>query len=224
MKRRGRCVVMRTHFAVLLAVLTLTVTVPARGQEHRGHEPGTPHRRDTERLTVTIPDVPVLDQDGRPRKFYSDLVRGKAVAINFMYTTCTTACPLLGVAFAGVQDRIAERVGRDVHLLSISVDPATDTPARMKAWGAQHGARAGWTLVTGARPDIVKLLRALGVTAGRKEDHPTFVLIGDDRRADWRRAWGLLPAAELIPLIEQALATGVPAAQRGDAARFAPRP
>ncbi|HLL75605.1 MAG TPA: SCO family protein, partial [Pyrinomonadaceae bacterium] len=96
---------------------------------------------------MRIPDVPVLDQDGRELNFYSDLVRGKTVAVNFIFTTCTTICPPLGATFARVQRDLGERAGRDVHLISVSVDPANDTPERLKAWGAKFKAAPGWTFV-----------------------------------------------------------------------------
>ncbi|HVF45623.1 MAG TPA: SCO family protein, partial [Pyrinomonadaceae bacterium] len=116
---------------------------------------------------MNIPDVELLDQDGRKVRFYSDLVKGKVVAINFIFTTCTTICPPLGATFARVQRELGERAGRDVQLISISVDPATDTPERLKAWGQKFKAGGGWTLVTGAKPQVDELLRALGATFAR---------------------------------------------------------
>jgi protein SCO1/2 len=199
----------RAHRVVVLAVLGV---LWAHGAGH-GHEaePGAPHPRRAEQVAVTVPDVEVVDQDGRRLGFYTDLVRDRVVAINFVYTTCTTSCPLLGVAFRSVQDLLGVRIGREAFLLSVSVDPATDTPARLKAWAARYGARPGWTLVTGVRPEILRLLRALGVSAERNVDHPTFVLVGDDRRGRWSRAWGLVPGPELAQLIERAVG---PAAAR----------
>lgn len=199
----------REVVGILALAPAVLAFAPPAGHDRHGAPPSG-----TERITLTIPDVQVLDQDNRPRRFHTDLVRDKVVAVNFMYTTCATACPLLGIAFAGVQQLVGDRVGRDVHLISITVDPAVDTPARMKAWGDRYGARPGWTLVTGARPVILRLLRALGAAAGQKEDHPTFVLIGDDRRGEWTRAWGLLPAADLVPVIEGVLGARAPAASR----------
>ncbi len=199
MTGRGAC-----GHAVAVVALLGALWAPAAGHGHEA-EPGTLHPRGAEQVTVTVPDVEVLDQDGRRLRFYTDLVRDRVVAINFVYTTCTTSCPLLGVAFGSVQDLLGARIGREVFLLSVSVDPVTDTPARLKAWAARHGARPGWTLLTGARPEVLRLLRALGVSAGQKENHPTFVLVGDDRRGRWSRAWGLVSGATLASLIERAL-------------------
>jgi cytochrome oxidase Cu insertion factor (SCO1/SenC/PrrC family) len=155
---------------------------------------------------MKIPDVEVLDQDGRKIHFYTDLVKGKTVAINFIFTTCTTICPPLGATFARVQKELGERAGRDVRIISISVDPATDTPERMKAWGAKFKAGAGWTFVTGAKPQVDELLRALGAQSARPEDHSPAVLIGNDARGQWTRAYGLARPTQLVQMINDALA------------------
>jgi cytochrome oxidase Cu insertion factor (SCO1/SenC/PrrC family) len=153
---------------------------------------------------MSIPDVELLDQDGRRVRFYSDLVRGKTVAINFIFTTCTTVCPPMGATFARVQRELGARAGRDVHLISISVDPATDTPERMKAWGAKFKAGPGWTLVTGAKPQVDELLRALAASSARREDHTPTVLIGDDARGQWTRAYGLAAPSKIVGIISDA--------------------
>jgi cytochrome oxidase Cu insertion factor (SCO1/SenC/PrrC family) len=150
---------------------------------------------------MNIPDVEVLDQDGKKLHFYTDLVRGRTVAINFIFTTCTTICPPLGATFARVRKELADRAGRDVHLISISIDPATDTPERMKAWGAKFHAGAGWTFVTGNKPQVDELLRALGASSARREDHSPALLIGNDARDIWTRAYGLAKPSQILQII-----------------------
>ncbi|MDQ3804621.1 MAG: SCO family protein [Acidobacteriota bacterium] len=152
-----------------------------------------------------IPDVELLDQDGRKVRFYSDLVKGKTVAINFIFTTCTTICPPLGATFARVQKDLGERTGRDVHFISISVDPAVDTPERLKAWGAKFHAGPGWTFVTGSKPQVDELLRALAASTARREDHSPTVLIGNDARGQWTRTYGLAKPSQLVKLIGDAV-------------------
>lgn len=153
---------------------------------------------------LSIPDVELLDQDGRKVRFYSDLVRGKVVAVNFIFTTCTTVCPPLGATFARVQKELGERAGRDVHLISISVDPATDTPERLKAWGAKFKAGPGWTFVTGAKPQVDELLRALAASSARREDHTPTVLVGNDATGKWTRAYGLTAPGKIMGIISDA--------------------
>jgi cytochrome oxidase Cu insertion factor (SCO1/SenC/PrrC family) len=152
--------------------------------------------------SLNIPDVEVLDQDGQVRHFYSDLVKGKTVAVNFIFTNCTTICPPLGATFARVQRELGEKVGKDVYFISVSVDPLTDTPERLKAWGAKFKAGPGWTFVTGNKEEIDRLLRALGATAARREDHTPSVIIGNDEKDIWTRTYGLASASQMVGVID----------------------
>src|ERR1044071_2568052 len=82
--------------------------------------------------TAKIPDVALVDQNGRSVRFYSDMVKGKTVVVNFIFTSCTTVCSPMGANFAALQQRLGDR--SDVALLSVSIDPTTDTPARLRSW------------------------------------------------------------------------------------------
>ena len=153
-----------------------------------------------------IPDVSVIDQNGRRRHFYTDLVKQKVVAVNFVYTTCNTICPPLGATFGKLQKSLGEHFGKDVFLISISVDPATDTPDRLRSWAAQFGAQPGWTLVTGDKMELNRLLKVLGSDTASPESHSPMVLIINDKRAAWKRVYGLGSSAALSRSIEQMLA------------------
>ncbi len=155
---------------------------------------------------MNIPDIELLDQNGRKIHFYTDLVKGQTVVINFIFTTCTTICPPLGATFARVQKELGDKVGRDVRFISISVDPATDTPERLKAWGAKFHAGDGWTFVTGNKPQVDELLRALGASSARREDHSPTILIGNDAHGTWTRTYGLAKASQLVQIINDAMA------------------
>jgi len=150
---------------------------------------------------MVIPEVEVLDQNGNALHFYSDLIKGKTVAINFIFTNCTTICPPLAATFARVQKEMGDKVGRDVHFISISVDPLTDTPERLKAWGAKFKAGPGWTFVTGNKEQIDKLLYALGASVSRREDHSPTVIVGNDVKGVWTRTYGLASSAQMVGLI-----------------------
>jgi cytochrome oxidase Cu insertion factor (SCO1/SenC/PrrC family) len=152
-------------------------------------------------MKMDIPDVEVLDQDGHKLHFYSDLIKGKTVAINFIFTNCTTICPPLAATFARVQKQMGNKVGRDVRFISISVDPVTDTPQRLKAWGAKFRAGPGWTFVTSGKQEMDTLLSALGASVGRREDHSPTVIIGNDLSGEWMRTYGLASPTVMIPLI-----------------------
>ena len=155
---------------------------------------------------MMIPDVEVLDQDGNALHFYSDLIKGKTVAINFIFTNCTTICPPLAATFARVQKEMGDKVGKDVHFISISVDPLTDTPERLKAWGAKFKAGAGWTFVTGDKQEMDKLLNALGASVSRREDHTPSVIIGNEVKGVWTRTYGLAQSSQMVGLIENVIA------------------
>lgn len=150
---------------------------------------------------MNIPDVEVLDQDGNTIRFYTDLIKGKTIAINFIFTNCTTICPPLAATFARVQKQMGDRVGKDVHFISISVDPVTDTPERLKAWGAKFKAGAGWTFVTGHKEQMDKLLFSLGASVSRREDHSPTVIIGNDLKGVWTRTYGLANPSKIVEVM-----------------------
>ena len=167
----------------------------------------TPVTHDATRQSkMNIPDIELLDQNGRKIHFYTDLVKGQTVVINFIFTTCTTICPPLGATFARVQKELGDKVGRDVRFISISVDPATDTPERLKAWGAKFHAGDGWTFVTGNKPQVDELLRALGASSARREDHSPTILIGNDAHGAWTRTYGLANTSQLVQIINDVIA------------------
>lgn len=152
-----------------------------------------------------IPDTTVYDQDGRRLHFYNDLVKGKTVAINFIFTTCTTICPPLAATFRKVQMELGERVGREVRLISISVDPVTDVPERLKSFGSKFNAGPGWTFITGGKPEIDQLLKALGAAVADKNDHTPMILVGNEAAGYWTRTYGLAPAGALVKVITDAM-------------------
>ena len=154
------------------------------------------------RPKMVIPDVKVLDQHGNALHFYTDLIKDKTVAINFIFTNCTTICPPLAATFARLQKEMGDKIGKDVHLISISVDPVTDTPERLKAWGAKFKAGPGWTFVTGEKQEMDKLLNALGAAVSRREDHTPALIIGNDSKGVWTRTYGLAKINQILGVIE----------------------
>lgn len=147
-------------------------------------------------------DVEVVDQDGRKLHFYRDLVKGRRVAINFIFTTCRTICPVLGANFAKVERLLGDRAGSDIALISISVDPERDTPAQLRAFAARYGGKSGWTLVTGDKRNIEELLRGLREFTPDKLAHTATVLIGRGDGA-WIRASGSGAPEKIVELLVQ---------------------
>jgi protein SCO1 len=171
------------------------VEVQARQHPSREAAITLPQRR--------IPDIPVRDQNGRRLNFYTDLVKDKTVAINFIFTTCTTICPSLTATFRRVQEDLATRAP-DVQLISISVDPITDTPERLRDFAARFKAGPGWTFVTGDKADIDSLLLGLGAAAANANDHTPTILVSNDVTGYRTRPYGLSSPAALVKVITEA--------------------
>jgi len=189
--------------SVLITVFLISLmTLTANAQPSCHSSTPTP---ESNRTKMEIPDVAVMDQHGNKLHFYSDLIKGKTVAINFIFTNCTTICPPLAATFQRLQKEMGERVGKDVHLISISVDPVTDTPERLKAWGAKFKAGPGWTFVTGDKEEMDKLLNALGAAVSKREDHTPSLIIGNDGKGVWTRTYGLAKIPQIMGVIEEVM-------------------
>ena len=147
-----------------------------------------------------LPDTVFQDQTGAERRF-ADLVKGRLVALNFIFTSCTTICPPMGAAFAALQTLEAAR-GVDVQFLSVSIDPTTDTPQRLDAWARKFGGTAAWTLLTGPSSGVNALLDAFGVGGVVRGEHAPVVVLGNARAGRWVRAHALAPPAELAALLD----------------------
>jgi protein SCO1/2 len=170
----------RAVVALLLAMSGTSVPGPA--------QTGTP------RNEQYFPDVQLTTQDGARVRFY-DLIKGKTVAIELIYTSCRFACPLETARLAQVQRLLGDRMGRDVFFYSISIDPEHDTPAVLKAFAETFHAGPGWTFLTGQRADIERLARKLGLYSTPnpedKDGHVPALLIGNEATGDWMRASAL---------------------------------
>jgi protein SCO1/2 len=156
------------------------------------------------RETKFLPDLVLLDQNGRKVRFYTDLIKDKSVLISFFYTSCGYTCLRQGKVFADLQTELGKRLGKDIFLISVTRDPGTDTPERLKSWGKQYGARKGWTLITGRKTDMAKLVGHLtGDPLGRPEMHSPFIYIGNDKKNKWAATYGLATPKTLVKQIEE---------------------
>ena len=147
-------------------------------------------------------DVELIDQDGNKLRFYSDILKNKIVAINTFFTTCTNICPPMNRNFEKMQDALGDRLGKDVLLVSISVDPETDTPTRLKDYGRRFHARPGWLFLTGKKENVDWALYKLGQYVESKDDHQTVLIIGNEPTGLWKKAFGMANVAELVQVVE----------------------
>ena len=138
-----------------------------------------------------FPNLPLTTQDGVPVRFYDDLIKGKIVAINLIYTTCKYACPLETARLSQVAKLLGDRMGRDVFFYSITIDPDHDTPQVLKEYAAKYEAGAGWTFLTGKAADIEEISRKLGLYSepnpANPDGHTPMLVIGNEATGQWMR-------------------------------------
>lgn len=150
-----------------------------------------------------IPDAEVFDHNGRRVRLYSDLIKNRLVLLSFFFTDCSNICHVQGHDLARMQAALGERLGRDVSLLSISMNPAHDSPQKLKHWAKSFGVKPGWILVSGDTPLMRKMIKDFtGNEPGAREAHFAAVFVGDDRTGMWSSADGLAGPEELIKLID----------------------
>jgi protein SCO1 len=140
-----------------------------------------------------FPDVTLTTQDGKDVKFY-DLIKGKVVAIDLIYTNCQYACPIETSKLARMQQILGDRMGREVFFVSISIDPEHDTPAVLKAYAETFKAGPGWTFLTGKMADIDAVSKKLGLWSDPKETadgHTPMLLVGNEAAGQWMRTSAL---------------------------------
>lgn len=149
-------------------------------------------------------DLPLVDQNGREVDLYS-LMKGKTVVINSFFATCSGSCPVMAGSFAAIQNQFRDRVGRELVLVSITVDPEHDTPAKLREFAAKMKAGEGWYFLSGSKEQVARALRKLGQYVEEREQHQNVFLIGNDRTGLWKKAFGLARPAELIELVRVVL-------------------
>lgn len=139
-----------------------------------------------------FPNVPLVMHNGKTVHFYDDLLKDKAVAINFIYTSCPNACRLETARLLQVQKLLGDRVGRDIFFYSITIDPKHDTPEVLKRYAEKFKTGPGWYFLTGKEDDINRLRRKLGVYTDRIQadgslGHNLSLIIGNEATGRWMR-------------------------------------
>ena len=181
---------------------------PAPGQVTKPAAPPAPHDHShmaSEKASAAasyFTDVELINQEGKKVHFYSDVLKGKTVVVNAFFTTCTSVCPPMNRNMEKIQEALGDRVGRDVFLVSMTVDPETDTPARMKEYAKKFHAGSGWLFLTGKKENLDWALYKLGQYVESKDDHQTVLIIGNEPTGLWKKAFGMASVAELVQVVE----------------------
>lgn len=177
-------------------------SAPHKHVQHKEHPPKA-ESLPQKLARPVVPDVEVLDQNGRKLKFYTDLIKGKLLVINFVYTSCQTYCPQATANLARLQAMLGDRLGRDVYLLSISTDPVTDSPRKLKSWSERFKPQAGWTFVTGEMAAMQILLQTLTGDGPQRGYHIPLALVVNDGQGIWRSTYGMDSPGNLIKMLDE---------------------
>ena len=192
--------------AALWALLGAGVAAAHDGNAHGKHA-GAAQAASKPDVTVAVHDVDVRLARGGEAKLASGVIGDRLVALTLFYSTCTTTCPITNAIFAQVQKRLGTRLGEEVRLVSLTVDPTTDTPERLAAMAAKHGAAPGWAWVTGEKRTIDRVLDGLNAYTPDYTQHPIIVLVGDPVSGDWTRMFGFPNPDAIVARLDALAAT-----------------
>jgi len=202
--RNGTPGAVRALAAVLLALSLATASADDE-DPHAHHRMMMQQKQDSagQAVTVNLPDGMLVNQAGESVDLAGDILGDNIVVVDFVYTTCTTVCPVLSAIMLQVQGAVGDRLGEDVRLVSISVDPLRDTPERMSAYAKKLHTGEGWSWLTGDKLFVDEVLRAFGAYTPNFEDHPAMVLVGDGSTGQWARFVGFPGANHIIEKIDE---------------------
>jgi protein SCO1 len=161
-----------------------------------------------ESINVKLHDLELVDEDGKRLKFKSEVIGDRVAVIVPFYTTCTTNYPILIFTFTRLQQLLGERMGKDVVLVSVSVDPRTDIPIRLKAFAKRNNAKPGWKFLSGDRNNLGQVLWGVGVIFSsnlEEHNHIPITMVGS-AGGEWRRLHGFPSPEQVLNQVEEMLA------------------
>lgn len=144
-----------------------------------------------------IPDVTLINQDGKRVPFKKIMESNKPVVLNFIFGTCTTICPVLSAGYINLQQKLGTDSTK-VHLISISIDPENDSPKVMKDYLKRYRSKPGWDFLTGSRKDIDTVMRAFNAYIPNKMSHYALTLIHPPKEDKWIRIYGIMSSSEFV--------------------------
>jgi protein SCO1/2 len=195
--------------ALVTGVIALSLSsAPACAHDAESHAHHQHAARETTRSIVeyAIPAVNLVRDDGKTVELSRELNDGRPVVLNFIYTTCTSVCPLTSQTFADLQSRLGAARTR-VHLVSISIDPEQDTPARLKAYAEKFSAGPDWRHYTGTLAASITAQRAFNAYRGGKMNHAPVTLVRLPSSNRWIRIDGFATAEQLLGELHDTVAT-----------------
>ncbi len=188
-------------------------TSSGEGHEgHAGHDHAAPAKSEAyeiSRARYVTPSITLTDQYGRPVRVDKLLAENRPMLVQFIFTSCTTICPVMGAVFGGAQADIAA-IAPNYRMVSISIDPEYDTPAKLQEFAAKNDAAPDWVFLTGSQSDISAVIKSFDALyqGDNKMYHQPYTFMRWEKDADWVRVRGLMSVADLSA--EFAAARGTP--------------
>jgi protein SCO1/2 len=194
----------------ILAAAAIGSAVPAAlagEHDHHQHQQQAQANRSVARTTASykLPDAPVVRMDGAKVKFAADIDDGRPVVLNFIYTTCTAICPVMTQTFAEVQAKLGPDRGK-VHMVSVSIDPEQDTPARLREYAKQYKAGPQWQFYTGTVESSIAVQKAFDAYRGDKMNHTPVTFLRAGPGKPWTRLDGFATPDEVVREVRQMVA------------------
>ncbi len=199
--RRGSHTRWHPRLAARAGVALLVLAASGRPAAAATDESPAPAHAPNELITsvrdYTVPDVRLVRADGKAVSLRDEMNDGRPVVLNFIFTTCTSICPLMSSVFAQFERRLGPDAGK-VHLMSISIDPENDTPARLLEYARKFNPGSGWQHYTGTLAASVAAQQAFGVYRGGKMSHSLVTLMRAAPGKPWLRIEGFATADDLV--------------------------
>jgi protein SCO1 len=145
--------------------------------------------------------VTLVDQDGRTVDLYRDFVEDRVVVMHSFFASCPGSCPVTMTTLKALQTRLGPRLGRDVHVVSITVDPDRDTPRALKRYAERIDAGSGWRFLTGSHAQVDVALKRIGQAVDDADAHTDIIVAGNMRTGLWKKIHGLAESADVVDLI-----------------------
>lgn len=180
--------------------LLLLLSILMTGNLSVAHAAGA-YKRTIE--TYTMPDVTLINQDGKKVRFKELIESNEPVVVDFIYGTCTTICPILSAGYTNLQNKLGPDSSK-VRLISISIDPENDTPKVMKEYLKRYRAKPGWDFLSGNRRDINRVMYAFNSYFRNKMDHKALTFIRTPSDGKWVRLYGLISSTEFVAEFKKA--------------------
>jgi protein SCO1/2 len=166
---------------------------------NEGHAPKAAPVAPTRVMDIqpVLDGIDLIDQDGRPVALADVLGTDEPVMVNFIFTTCTTICPVMSAGFSQLQSSLGDERDR-VRLVSISIDPEADTPATLRAYALRYHAGKSWVFLTGTIEASEAAQRAFGADRGDKTGHAPTTYVRRSRHGAWEQLDGLSSGERLL--------------------------